>query len=446
MKFHSPWLDFDRANWPSLQSDTDCEVALIGAGISGLATLYYLLTTTNKRVALFEQGHVASGASGNNAGISVPAIEKSTKELIDEYGLAITKNTFKRLDEARDIIHAIHEEIGLLDNITTFSYAAFGFNSIDLLLESLEEHHLQEQIGRSHWRYLLKEDLKDSIPSQYLSSIELVSHPAVLNALKSEDPEYICAAVRKEPMQGDRMNSARFCYKLLEYLCVKFPERVRVYEHTPIYAIDLYSDRQILRCDAGKVDCQDLILCTNGYTDFTIHDHVRKRPFTKLHNTMTAREGYIASYIDPTPNSFAIGYLHDCPSYNDCPYWYVSHASMTTGGATTISYIGGPEFDYKGPVTETWFEDRGKESLQLIKNFLKITFNQTPKTFPFFWHGKMGYTKNSLRLVGADKNFPHLWYNLGCNGIGILPAIVGAKMIADAMNGHPPQASLFAPL
>ena len=52
---HSPWLDFDRPTWPSLSSDLRCEVAIVGAGISGVATLYYLLTSTQKNVVLFKK-------------------------------------------------------------------------------------------------------------------------------------------------------------------------------------------------------------------------------------------------------------------------------------------------------------------------------------------------------------------------------------------------------
>ena len=69
----------------------------------------------------------------------------------------------------------------------------------------------------------------------------------------------------------------------------------------------------------------------------------------------------------------------------------------------------------------------------MIHYFLKTTFKDAPQTFPFYWHGWMGYTSNGLRWVGPDADYPHLWYNLACNGIGIVPAIGGAKRIATLM-------------
>jgi len=36
---------------------------------------------------------------------------------------------------------------------------------------------------------------------------------------------------------------------------------------------------------------------------------------------------------------------------------------------------------------------------------------------------------DGLRLVGPDPEMEGLWYNLGCNGVGLLPSLVsGRKM------------------
>jgi hypothetical protein len=56
----------------------------------------------------------------------------------------------------------------------------------------------------------------------------------------------------------------------------------------------------------------------------------------------------------------------------------------------------------------------------------------------------MGYTANGLRLVGFEKRNSVLMYNLGCNGIGILPAIWGGLRISNLLNGEKSE-SLFDP-
>ncbi len=58
------------------------------------------------------------------------------------------------------------------------------------------------------------------------------------------------------------------------------------------------------------------------------------------------------------------------------------------------------------------------ESYEEIKGFLKkYRHEKVPENFPYTWHGLMGYTKTGLRYIGQDSQTPHLWYNLGCNGV-----------------------------
>jgi glycine/D-amino acid oxidase-like deaminating enzyme len=57
----------------------------------------------------------------------------------------------------------------------------------------------------------------------------------------------------------------------------------------------------------------------------------------------------------------------------------------------------------------------------------------------------MGYTSNGIRLIGPDPANSSLIYNLGCNGIGILPSIYGGKRIAQYINGEALEPSIFDP-
>jgi glycine/D-amino acid oxidase-like deaminating enzyme len=74
-----------------------------------------------------------------------------------------------------------------------------------------------------------------------------------------------------------------------------------------------------------------------------------------------------------------------------------------------------------------------------------ITDVPAAKGKDFAWNGLMGYTSNGVRLIGPDPAYPSLIYNLGCNGIGILPSIYGGKRIAEYINGEPLGPSIFDP-
>jgi hypothetical protein len=46
-------------------------------------------------------------------------------------------------------------------------------------------------------------------------------------------------------------------------------------------------------------------------------------------------------------------------------------------------------------------------------------------------------------MIGSDPAYSQLLYNLGCNGVGILPSLCGAKKISDILLGKPMQPSMF---
>ncbi len=58
----------------------------------------------------------------------------------------------------------------------------------------------------------------------------------------------------------------------------------------------------------------------------------------------------------------------------------------------------------------------------------------------------MGFTPNGIRLVGPEPLNPILYYNLGCNGVGLLPSIYGGLKIAQHISGQKVAASMFDPL
>jgi glycine/D-amino acid oxidase-like deaminating enzyme len=55
----------------------------------------------------------------------------------------------------------------------------------------------------------------------------------------------------------------------------------------------------------------------------------------------------------------------------------------------------------------------------------------------------MGYTRNGVRMAGPEPQNPVLLYNLGCNGVGILPSALGGRIIARHLAGEKVERSIF---
>lgn len=58
----------------------------------------------------------------------------------------------------------------------------------------------------------------------------------------------------------------------------------------------------------------------------------------------------------------------------------------------------------------------------------------------------MGYTDTGVRLAGKDPNLDSLYYSLGCNGIGILQAVLSADVICKQIDGKAYPRTFFDPL
>lgn len=65
----SLWLDqAPPADRPELVGDRRCDVAIVGAGYTGLWTAYYLAQASDARIVVIDAEHVGFGASGRNGG------------------------------------------------------------------------------------------------------------------------------------------------------------------------------------------------------------------------------------------------------------------------------------------------------------------------------------------------------------------------------------------
>src|SRR5436190_12094684 len=84
----SPWIAQLANDEPPrpLVSDATTDVLVVGAGIAGIATAFFVLRATTARVLLVERDRVARGATGRNAGQLTTYFERPLSDIADEFG------------------------------------------------------------------------------------------------------------------------------------------------------------------------------------------------------------------------------------------------------------------------------------------------------------------------------------------------------------------------
>ena len=57
----------------------------------------------------------------------------------------------------------------------------------------------------------------------------------------------------------------------------------------------------------------------------------------------------------------------------------------------------------------------------------------------------MGFTSTGLRCIGPEPINKVFLYNLGCNGVGLLPSLFGGRKIIRFINNENLASSIFDP-
>lgn len=103
-----------RVDYPPLEGEESCDVAVIGGGYTGLSTALHLARDYGVDVRLLEAGHIGWGASGRNGGFCcLPATKLSIEQMIARYGLEETKRFYAAQLDGMALTGALAEEEGI---------------------------------------------------------------------------------------------------------------------------------------------------------------------------------------------------------------------------------------------------------------------------------------------------------------------------------------------
>lgn len=450
-KNHSPWLsEINKERQPhALNASQVYEVAIIGGGIAGMATAYYALKHTNKSVVLIEANRIAHGATGHNAGQVVDYFEKPFSEIVEEYGLKMAVEGQRAVSGAWNLVEDILKEAHIhIPFVRFMGYA--GCTHLNQVLVHLENKY-QKQTGGIHVESVeLAEEIiqKKDIPAKYHDLCDFVPQSKILKQLETPHAQYIATLHSRK----GTMNSALFVEKLSEYLLKEFPSRFAIREHAPVSEVHLYPEHITLDTKDHGMHVQYAVLCTNGFENITLTNHTGLDINPLFHNNVKGVIGYMAGYLETKilPPK-AISYFAPSEIVNaQDPYFYVTRRNhMWEDIEKSLVCVGGPEEIHEEVRDYSTSFPYSKIAFESIDTFLRSTYPDSCNqgvNYIFKWHGLMGYTQSGIRSIGPEPANPRLLYNLGCNGVGILPSIYGGKKIADHLAGSDVPASIFDPI
>ncbi len=442
----SPWLAQLTERRPfELSGDVQADVAIVGAGIAGISTAAMILQETDLSVALVDAGRIAHGATGHNAGHLVATFERPFADLVDAFGLRPSVQALAEVEGGWNIIDDLSSSFSLktpLYNCQGF----LGFTSLKGIRAHLEDSKLRTRYGLEREPLLIAvgssaEKVITEVDEPFIARLP---HSMILRLLRTDDASFVAAATSR----GGCMNSALFCEELAGSFLASHKDRISIAEHLPVRELTLTGNAAILQTDGPTIRAQKVILCTNGFENIRINNDDGPAIDRSFHRLVQGVIGYMGGYLGSMENSpLAVAYFREQETHID-PYVYLTRRPYDNGKQKTLMCLGGPERILPDSATYDplmQFPSDIEEEIDraFMETYRKDEEDASEKSF--LWHGVMGYTPSGVRCVGQDPRSSRLLYNLGCNGIGILPSIAGAKRIAHLLEGIELPPSLFDP-
>jgi glycine/D-amino acid oxidase-like deaminating enzyme len=443
----SPWIAQLAPDGPPrpLDAATTTDVAIVGAGIAGVATAFFTLRTTAKRVLLIERDRVARGATGRNAGQLTTYFERPLFDIAEEFGAELAIDGQRAFDDAHDLLDLMATEAGTTVPVERFT-GHMGMFSLNHLQVHLRNNQLRRQGGLREEPCVVSEDAEflDRIPAEFASFYTVVPQAHIRELLETRDDRY-------RAVLSDRkgcVNSGLLVQQVLADLERRYADRLRFVDQTMVDRIVVRDGGAVIHAGGRTVTASHAVLCTNGFVDHVVEDEAGA-PISLHHDQrVTGTIGYMAAFVEERPRRpAAMSYIRNATVGGDTPYVYITRRRYERAdGSVMLTCMGGPEHAIDG----AWDRDEDFPGPMLsymdehIRPFAQAA-RAPGRPYDFQWRGLMGYMNGGVRVIGAHPRHPALLYNLGCNGVGFLPSIFGGQRVARLLAGERLPRSIFDP-
>lgn len=131
-----------QTTYPKLEQDLHVDVAIVGAGITGL-TAATLLKRGGKRVALLEAHHIGAGTTGNTSGHLTTLPDRKYSTLLQTFGEDGAREVRRSMEEALDLVERLSESEADFTRLPGYLYTESAGN----VYEVEQEYRAAQRVG-----------------------------------------------------------------------------------------------------------------------------------------------------------------------------------------------------------------------------------------------------------------------------------------------------------
>ncbi len=381
------WLDTCEAgpDRSTTQVEGAVDVAVVGAGLTGLSTALHL-ARRGVRVAVLEADRVASGASGRNGGMAAPGMTVPLGKAIERHGLEVAARWQWLYAEAIDTVERLVAEEGIDCGFQRTGKLTLAWKPGHLDGLRAAQETLSEQMG-----YETSLVTRDQLDSE-------IGSPAYHGALLDR--------------RGATLHVGRFTRGLAEAAAL---HGAQVHERAEVTDLRRRGVAHEVVTSRGSVLADQVLVATSGYT---------RRPFRWL-QVRVAPVGSFIVVTEPLGADVCDDLLPHRRAASDTKN--LLHYFRTTPDQRLL-FGGRARFAMSTPRSDA-------KSGRVLRSAMTEVFPQLSEAgIDYCWGGLVDMTLD--RMVHAGEH-DGVHYSLGYSGHGVQMAThMGARM-ADVLTGSP---------
>lgn len=372
----------------SIYNQEEFDVIVIGAGIAGLSSCFWLLKEDpDLKIALVEKGQIGSGASGRNAGFITCGSVEHFNRLYEKHGkdeaLEIWKFSEKNLQLLKDEIIQKDDNLIEFEHKGSFSLASTAeeftelkksaslMEKLDINVEVIEENEIKKRLGAE----------------KFVGGIKYVEDASV-------HPFKLLHLIKNKCLLNKNFN---------------------LRENHEVHRIEQEGDNKVVYTSGAKLIAPIVVMATNGYSSL-LSEFFSDKIFP-TRGQILATEPVPMFMEGPCYANFVLDYFRQTPKGN-----------LVIGGFrqlqkdTEIGYA-----DLISDVIQNALEEFLHDHIPAVRK-AKITHR---------WTGIMGFSVDGQPMIGSIPTDPQVFYLGGFTAHGIGLAFNGGKCLSNAIFGKP---------
>lgn len=368
--------------FPGLDTDTECEICVVGGGFTGLSAALHLAERGHD-VVLLEAHRAGWGASGRNGGQAAS-------------GQRTSQRVLEKLVGNRDAAHLWR----------------LAVDAVQLVRDLVARHHIACDLRDG----VLHADLS---PGDFRHTRDEVAHLRNVYghmAVRLLERDEIAAALGTNVYYGGALDMSAAHLHPLNYALglasAAAAAGARIFERSPVAEV-VPGERPMVRAGAGTVNARHVVLACNGYLG-GLDTEVSSRVMP-INNFIVATR--------PLGKELARELIRDDVAVADSKF-VVNYYRLSADNR--LLFGGGESYGYRFPA-----DIRSKAQRPMLEVFPQLEGTE----IEFAWGGTLAITRS--RMPHFARPEAGIVSASGYSGHGVAMATLAGRVIADLIDGRP---------